>query len=198
MKSKLLYFGQDFNKQSRLERIFPSESLCAYSDSSYVIDLLNVEPPDIIIADADFPDTKKFVKTIKSLFENTFVVAFSSDKTDKELLKYSNGLITMDFSEEVIASAIEICLRNKKSQENLYHTNKNLASSLYREKVLYDTSSKFSGTLDNEKLIDIMIEGLDKALSFSLTCMLSFCNPKEPVLIINSQSKISKGINILA
>lgn len=191
MKSRILYFGQDFQKQGRLETIFHAAEVLTYSDASYVIDLLNVEPPDIIIADADFADTKKFVKNIKSLFENTFVVAFLTDKTDKELLKYSNGIITMDFSDEVIASTIEISLRNKKSQETLYHTNKNLASSLYREKVLYDTSSKFAGTLDNEKLIDIMIEGMDKALSFSLTCTLSFCNPQEPVLILNSLYEIS-------
>lgn len=191
MKSKILYFGQDFEKQGRLEKIFSTADVLTYSDSSYVIDLLNVEPPDIIIVDADFEDTKRFVKNIKSLFENTFVVAFLSGKPDKELLKYSNGVITLDFSDEVIASAIEISLRNKKSQENLYHTNKNLASSLYREKVLYDTSSKFAGTLDNEKLIDIMIEGMDKALSFSLTCTLSFCNPQEPVLILNSLYEIS-------
>lgn len=194
MKSRILYFGQDSGKQGRLEKIFSSAEVLTYSDTSYVIDLLNVEPPDIIIVDADFADTKKFVKNIKSLFENTFVVAFLTGKTDKELLKYSNGIINMDFSDDVIASTIEICLRNKKSQENLYHTNKNLASSLYREKVLYDTSSKFAGTLDNEKLIDIMIEGLDKALSFSLTCTLSFCNPQEPVLILNSLYEISEEL----
>lgn len=194
MKSRILYFGQDFEKQGRLEKIFSSAEVLTYSDSSYVIDLLNVEPPDIIIVDADFADTKKFVKNIKSLFETTFVVAFLSNNTDKELLKYSNGIITMDFNDDVIASTIEICLRNKKSQENLYHTNKNLASSLYREKVLYDTSSKFAGTLDNEKLIDIMIEGMDKALSFSLTCTLSFCNPQEPVLILNSLYEISEEL----
>lgn len=194
MKSKILYFGQDLGKQGRLEKIFSSAEVLSYSDSSYVIDLLNVEPPDIIIADSEFGETKKFVKNIKSLFENTFVVAFLNGNTDKELLKYSNGIITTDFSDDVIASTIEICLRNKKSQENLYHTNKNLASSLYREKVLYDTSSKFAGTLDNEKLIDIMIEGMDKALSFSLTCTLSFCNPGEPVLILNSLYEISEEL----
>ena len=191
MKNKILYFGQDMIKQGRLEQVFSLAQVSSYSDSAYVIDLLNVEPPDIIVVDADFAETKKFVKNIKSLFENTFVVAFLSQNPDKELLKYSNGIITIDFTDEVILSTIEICLRNKKSQENLYHTNKNLASSLYREKVLYDTSSKFAGTLDNEKLIDIMIEGMDKALSFSLTCTLSFCNNKEPVLILNSLYEIS-------
>ena len=103
MKSRILYFGQDFEKQGRLEKIFSSAEVLTYSDASYVIDLLNVEPPDIIIADADFVDTKKFVKNIKSLFETTFVVAFLSNNTDKELLKYSNGIITMDFNDEVIA-----------------------------------------------------------------------------------------------
>lgn len=194
MKNRILYFGQDFEKQGRLERIFTSCEVLSYSDPSYVIDLLNVEPPDIIVADADFAETKKFVKNIKSLFENTFVVAFLGEKSDKELLKYSNGIITMDFSDEVIASTIEISLRNKKSQENLYHTNKNLASSLYREKVLYDTSSRFAGALDKDKLIDVMIEGMDKALSFSLTCTLSFCNPKEPVLLLNSLYEISEEL----
>ncbi len=191
MKSKILYFGVDFDKQARLEKIFSSAEFFAYSDPSYVVDILNVDPPDIIIVDADFEQTKKFVKNIKSLFENTFVVAFLSNVTDKELLKYSNGLISMEFSDDVIASTLEISLRSKKTQENLYHTNKNLASSLYREKVLYDTSSRFSGTLDKEKLFDIMIEGMDKALSFALTCTLSFCNPQEPVLILNSLYEIS-------
>ncbi len=186
-----MYFGEDFEKQARLEKIFSSAEVSTYSDPSYVVDILNVEPPDIIIVDADFELTKKFVKNIKSLFENTFVVTFWSGVPEHELVKYSNGLITTGFSDEVIASTIEISLRSKKTQENLYHTNKNLASSLYREKVLYDTSSRFAGTLDKDKLIDFMIEGMDKALSFALTCTLSFCSPNEPVLILNSLYEIS-------
>lgn len=191
MKQTILYFGNDLEKEERLRKIFPSEDVLVHSDMSYVIDLINVEPPSVIIVDADFKETKKFVKNIKSLFENTFVVAFLSDKTDKELLKYSNGIITTDFKDEVIETTIDICLRNKKAQETLFYTNKNLASSLYRENVLYDTSSRFAGTLDKEKLIDVMIEGLDRALSFSLTCTLSFCNSSEPVLILNSLYEIS-------
>ena len=194
MKNHILYFGQDFEKQGRLERNFPRAEVSSHSDASYVIDILNVEPPDIIVVDADFSETKKFVKNIKSLFENTFVVAYLGANTDKELLKLSNGVISNDFSDEVIVSTIEICLRNKKSQDSLYKTNKNFASSLYRLRVLYDTSLRFSGSLDKEKLIDMMIEGMDKALSFSLTCTLSFCNPKEPVLILNSLYEISEEL----
>jgi len=194
MKSSILYFGQDFEKRERLEKIFSSFEVSAYSDADYVKDILNVEPPELIVVDADFDGAKRFVKDIKSLFENTFVITFLSQKADRELLKYSNGVISTDFRDEIISSTIDICLRNKKSLENLYYTNKNLASSLYRENVLYDTSSRFAGTLDKQKLFDVMIEGMDKALSFSLTCTLSFANPNEPTLIINSLYEISEEL----
>lgn len=39
-----------------------------------------------------------------------------------------------------------------------------------------------------------MIEGLDKALSFSLTCTLSFCTEEKPVLILNSLYEISEEL----
>ena len=55
---------------------------------------------------------------------------------------------------------------------------------------LYSTSSQFAGTLDKNKLIQYMIEGMDKALSFSLTSTLSLCN-EEPVLILNSLYELS-------
>ena len=56
---------------------------------------------------------------------------------------------------------------------------------------LYSTSSQFAGTLDKAKLIQYMIEGMDKALSFSLTCTLSFCTEEKPVLILNSLYELS-------
>ena len=49
-------------------------------------------------------------------------------------------------------------------------------------------------SLDKNKLISYMIEGLDKALSFSLTCTLSFCTEDEPVLLLNSLYEISDEI----
>lgn len=194
MKSRVLYFGEDKEKQTRFEKILEPYEFATCSDAEYVTDLMKVEPPDIIIADADFGGTKKFVKDIKSKFENVYVAALFSDKTDKELSKHSNCILSYNSTDDIILATTDTCLRNKKAQETLYYTNKNLASSLYRLNVLYDTSSKFAGGLDKSKLLDIMIEGMDKALSFSLTCTLSFCNPAEPVLIINSLYELSEEI----
>ena len=193
MKNRILYFGnRDF--QVGLEKVSSNYNFVCCSDKDYAKDLLKADMPDIIIVEADFPPAKKFVKDIKSMFENVFVVSLFSDKPDNELSKYSNWIITSDINDEFLLTVLDTCMRNKKSQEALYHTNKNLASSLYRLNVLYDTSSKFAGGLNKEKLIDIMVDGMDKALSFSMTCTLSFCNPKEPVLIVNSLYEISDEI----
>lgn len=73
----------------------------------------------------------------------------------------------------------------------LSNSNKDLADSLYRLNALYGTSSQFAGTLDKAKLIKYMVEGMDKALSFSLTCTLSLCTEEEPVLILNSLYELS-------
>ena len=82
----------------------------------------------------------------------------------------------------------------KGSLQKLANTNKDLAASLYRQNTLYNISSQFAGTLDKAQLLEFMIEGLDKALSFSLTCTLSFCTEEKPVLILNSLYEISEEL----
>ena len=79
----------------------------------------------------------------------------------------------------------------KNSLEQLSNSNKDLADSLYMLNTLYSTSSQFAGTLDKTELINYMIEGMDKSLSFSLTCTLSFCTEEQPVLILNALYDIS-------
>ena len=69
--------------------------------------------------------------------------------------------------------------------------NQELARSLYQLNVLYNTSSQLAGSLDKDKLIKIMIEGIEKSLNFELSCTLMFRSEREPVLIINSLYKVS-------
>ena len=97
-------------------------------------------------------------------------------------------------SEDIILSTLNINLRMKSSLDMLSNSNKDLADSLYRLNALYSTSSQFAGTLDKSKLIQYMIEGMDKALSFSLTCTLSLCTEEKPVLLINSLYELSEEL----
>lgn len=162
------------------------------SDVTFINDLLTVTPPDIIIFDTESNiDFKILSKNIKPLCEKTIILLLTAENfTDRELIKTANAFISENANDEIILGTLNMNLRMKNSLEKLSETNKDLQDSLYRQNALYSTSSQFAGTLEKKKLINFMIEGFDRALSFSLTCTLSFCD-NEPVLLINSLHELS-------
>lgn len=162
------------------------------SDVTFINDLLTVTPPDIIIFDTESNiDFKTLNRNIKSLCEKTIILLLTTENFyDRELMKNANAFISENANDEIILGTLNMNLRMKNSLEKLSETNKDLQDSLYRQNALYSTSSQFAGTLEKKKLINFMIEGFDRALSFSLTCTLSFCD-NEPVLLINSLHELS-------
>lgn len=191
---KILLVSDNNEHINKLKTIFNKNSyeILSMSDENLIYDTISADSPDIVIIDDKFHNIRNLNKKIKQICENTITIFFvTSDKIDKELIKFANAFITEDMSEDMITSTININVRMKNSLEMLSNSNKDLADSLYRLNALYDTSSKFSGTLDKAKLIQYMIEGMDKALSFSLTCTLSLCTEDKPVLILNSLYELS-------
>lgn len=191
---RILLVSEDNNEINRFKNIFTKGSYDfeTMSDETLICDLISVEAPDIIIIDTKFPQTKDLNKKIKSICENTIIIfALSTPSVEKDLIKFANAFITKEMTDDLILSTINVNLRMKNSLEMLSSSNKDLADSLYRLNALYTTSSQFAGTLDKSKLINYMIEGMDKALSFSLTCTLSLCTYETPVLILNSLYELS-------
>ena len=167
------------------------------SDLTYIFDSVNVRVPDVIIFDlfSVSVDFKGLLKKIRPLCENSALILNTDNTTaDKELLKSANAIINDGMNDDLILATISMNLRMKNSMERLSATNRDLADSLYRLNALYSTSSQFAGTLDKKKLINYMVEGIDKSLSFSLTSTLSFCTEDEPVLLINSLYDLSEEI----
>ena len=167
------------------------------ADIKIITELLNAEVQDIILIDNDSENlsSKEVLKNIKPFCENSIVILLAGkNDVEKDIYKSVNSIITEDFTDTLILSALNINLRAKNSLKKLADTNKDLAASLYRQNTLYGISSQFASTLDKEKLFEFMIEGLDKTLSFSLACTLSFCSGKEPVLILNSLYEISEEL----
>lgn len=164
----------------------------SYADNSTLtIDILKTQQPDVIILDTEVKgfDLKAINKKIKS-FENIQTILLTkSDKVEPELLKNTNAFLQEPISKNLLISTINANLKTKESLDKLSSSNHELAQSLYQLNVLYNTSSQFAGTLDKDKLIDYLIEGMDKSLSFGLACALTFRND-EPVLIINSLYKV--------
>lgn len=191
---KILFISNIVDNISKINKIFQKNTyeLTCLGDDNLILDTINAELPDIILIDEKFSDLKNLNKKIKQICENSIIIFLvSTDKIDKELVKFANAFITTDMSEDLIHSTININLRMKNSLEMLSNSNKDLADSLYRLNALYDTSSRFAGTLDKAKLIQYMIEGMDKALSFSMTATLSLCTEAQPVLILNSLYELS-------
>lgn len=159
-----------------------------------VLDIINVEQPDILILDTEIQslDLKSLNRQIRSLGESILTILLTNaDKIEPELLKSANAFLSEPVSANLLTSTINANLRTKNSLEMLSNSNQELARSLYQLNVLYNTSSQLAGTLDKEKLIDIMHEGMDKSLSFALSCTLTFRSENEPVLILNSLYQIS-------
>ena len=194
---KTLLVSDNKKQTEKFQSIFNKNSydFSIMTDETLIYDYISAETPDIIIIDEEYKNIKALNKKIKSICENTIIIFLISDnKVDKDLIKYANAFFTNDMSEDLILSTLNINLRMKSSLDMLSNSNKDLADSLYRLNALYSTSSQFAGTLDKSKLIQYMIEGMDKALSFSLTCTLSLCTEEKPVLLINSLYELSEEL----
>ena len=189
---KILFISNRLEKIQQYSEIFnkkPYEFFTS-SDKNAIFEIVEINNPDIIIFDHSFDNIKQLIKKLKSVTTSTsFIFLTQNGNIENDITKYINAFLTEEMSDELVLSTVAVNLKTKHSLEQLSDTNKNLADSLYRLNVLYSTSSQFAGSLDKEKLINYMIEGLDKSLSFDLTCTL--CTEDEPVLLLNSLYEIS-------
>ncbi|MBP3821104.1 HAMP domain-containing histidine kinase [bacterium] len=176
--------------------------LCKYYNfaacftESALFDNVEADAPDIILIDEDvqFFDIALIIKKIRAKLENVRILLITSDKIGKNIEKLVNGFILNTMSDNLVISILEANIRTKSLLDKLSVRNSDMAESLYRLNVLYNTSSQFAGTLDIKKLLTYMTEGLDKSLSFDLTCTISFGFENEPVLIINSLYDVSEEL----
>ena len=185
-----------FNKYKKLldSNNYNFNSCCTPTS---IFDLIEISPIDVVLID-EFTENLNLlltIKRIKSKQDNTQILLISNgENLDEEISKLISGYILKNYSDKLIISTINSHLKTKEKLDFLSGKNKDLADSLYRLNVLYNTSSQFAGTLDTKELLNYMIEGLDKSLSFDLTCTISFGFEQEPVLIINSLYDISEEI----
>lgn len=164
------------------------------TDTQMFFDVLNIDLPQIILLDANSTsiDLPQLYRKINSVKESVITIALvEDDKIPPELLNISDAFLTAPISDNILIATINVNLRRKDALTRLATSNQNLSKSLYQLDVLYNIGSQFAGTLDKEKLINIMLEGLDKALGFSVACILTFKSNNEPLLIINSINQIS-------
>lgn len=199
--SNVLIAGDDSELNKIIESALTKNSIISeiFQDEDAILSRLENEQISLIILDAGSKsfDAAMFNRKLKSYthLENILVIAVIDPAKDNlDILKTTNSCITKPVNEKILLATVNSNLKLKKSLDILSQNNSELAKSLYQLDVLYNTSAQFAGSLDKKKLINILIDGLDKSLSFSLSYTLVFNSEDKAELLINSLNDISERL----
>lgn len=195
-KTKILFLSDNEEKFNEIDALLGRNTYDLYFENTEetCLKFLMEEAPEVIIIDNDLKniDLRFLPKKITSARDGIIVIVISKeDSVPQEILRWADAFLIGKFSSKVLVSTINSNLRNKLSYNLLAETNKNNTKSLYTLKVLYNISSEFAGTLDKDKLIELMMEGINRSLEFDLCYVLSFNSNNQPVLVIHSKYTIS-------
>ncbi len=198
MGNVILYSKED-SVLTRFENILANKflNIFACTNESELYEIISEKNIDVLIFDIKINDQDLYeiIPKIKSYQDNAQVILYIDNSFDNsKLLSCTNGVILNSFSDEVIVTLISSFVKTKTKIDRLNTKNSDMAESLYRLNVLYNTSSQFSGTLEESELINYMTEGLDKSLSFDLVCNMTLGFRGEPILIINSLYDLSEEL----
>ncbi len=196
--TKILLISENIKQNKQITKSLAKSSfavICSCDETS-VINYLQNGIVSLVLIDEDLKkqDSAIFCKQLHAaaIKENIAIIALVNSKTENiELLKHSNAYITKPVNEKILTASVASNIKLKKAVDTLTLNNSELAKSLYQLDVLYNTSTHLAGSLDKQKLINIMIDGLEKSLSFSLSSTLVFNDEHNVELIINSLYGIS-------
>ena len=190
--TKFLLISEDSEKEKIIRGVCSSNEVITTIDETFIFDALKVEEPDIVIIDGDLSalELKPLCKKIKQ-YPVIILMILGEVEHNKDVTHNANLFIKTPIDKKLLSATIDSSLKTRQSLIKMAKSNQELARSLYQLNVLYDTSSQLAGSLDKDKLLKIMTEGIEKSLNFDLACTLMFRSDREPVLLINSLYKIS-------
>lgn len=190
--TKFLLIGEDSEKEKIIKDVFSTDEVIVSADETLIFDALKVEEPDIIIIDGDIEslEIKPILRKIKD-YPVVVLLILGEVKHNKDVTHNANLFIKTPIDKKLLSATIDSALKTRQSLQKMAKSNQELARSLYQLNVLYNTSSQLAGSLDKDRLLKVMIEGIEKSLNFELSCTLMFRSEREPVLIINSLNKVS-------
>jgi len=185
--------------------------LWAQGDSNAVLAQISEFSPDIVIVDTNFPDAQAITKKIKTDFKelNIQTILLLDGATELDYLDFADGYVEMSErnknevfdsrtnetkehssyvlgNKNILIHTIHSHIKIKNSLDELDKSNKEISKNLYQLNVVYNTSSGFAGTLNREHLYGIMLEGLEKTLSFDVAALLVFNKDNSASVHINS------------
>ncbi len=189
--AKIFLLLQDTSQDNFVKKICEYnklESTFITGELEDILTQIHHEVPDIILIDNKYENCEFVIRQIKSASknENIQVILLFDKEYETNFLNLADGIVEYPIREDILLSTINSHAKIKKSLVRLYENNKELSKSLYQLNVLYNTSSQFAGTLNTNKLYDIMIEAMEKTLSFDISSALIFNSTEKPIFNLNT------------
>ena len=165
--AKVLFISNNQDKVNIIGEILSKNSVDVdfAQTEDIIFEKLSSFLPDLILLDTQF-DVADIVMLAKKIRINTqteniiFSLLINAECDNQDLLKTASSYIVEPINEKVFVATIMSNLRVKNSLDVLAKNNADLAKSLYQLDVLYNTSTQFAGSLDREKLIDVINQKL--------------------------------------
>lgn len=198
--TKIFLLFNDLNAKNQINSFLltqkDTELMESYGEMEDILTQIHHFSPDIILIENGYSNCELMIRQIKSSAknENTQIILFINKHEKCEFANLADGFIEYPVNQQILSSTIESHYKIKKSLDRLYENNKELSRSLYQLNVLYNTSSQFTGTLNTSKLYDIMIEAMEKTLSFDISCVLILNSQGKPVFNLNTMYEPSENL----
>ena len=130
--------------------------------------------PSAIILDYEIENSKIILMDILSRNLNKeFDIFCLTDKANfEDCNRCGVKIFLKPIDKEILNNEIKLSFENKERYSILQAENLELKKNLYQIDAFYNASSKFAGTLDKEKLYEVMFESLERVLSFDIASAL--------------------------
>ncbi len=192
--AKILLVTDNIDIQTVVQTTLLEHEFLISSDETTIMDIMKVDTPDIVMFDTDCEkDFKHLYRNLKN-FQVIILLLLGKKECSQDILSNAHLFVSVPINQNILKSTIDAGLRARKSLKKLYKSNQELANSLYQLNVLYNTSSQLAGSLSKNGLVDVLNEGIDKSLNSNISCTLSFKDDKTPVLLINSNCRLSERL----
>ena len=152
------------------EEIFPYEhhDILYTADTDECMKKLYSQNVDGVILDyeagEDLPSLARKIRVVGKKKQPFLLLYAPIDYENELLFRYIDGFIPKDSAKSQITALMNSALRLEKSINDLTKNNTDLAKNIYRLDVLYNTSSGFASTLNKKKLIDLMMQSVQRSI----------------------------------
>ncbi len=184
------------SKNKEYESFLASFNLKVFE--AFSSDMFDFEP-DIIILDYEIENSKMILMELsnKNSAKEYEIFCLAENENFEECSKYGVKTILKPVNKEFLINEINLSYKNKEKFSVLQKENLELKKNLYQIDTFYNASSKFAGTLDKEKLYEVMFETFERILSFDVACALFKENLEDEKLkfYINSLKKTTDETN---